>query len=1489
MKTRFFKTILALTLALIALPMMGQDFMNVYFKDGSHQKFFMPYVKELSSSKYDAEGNLHDDYLFHLVTDFNKYIYDIAEIDSIAFTKSEESVDDSYGECYIDIPVEAGVRLDQLTILDDGSKVEASENGLLGKGLGDVIVFNGDNIVYISYGEETEDRVVNAKETAISLLLNVVPFAVTDLDGDGLWLFKQMIGHLSETRELADAIEQSIIKRGYFDMESIDSQYQAAVGELRSRLGLDDAALSRINEARRTKSTTYPLFLYGGREAKADGFSIIKESSVWGKAEKEEDGYCWKCNFTLLNADRWCYTGVTKMRKNERGTFNRINTSLDGTFRYLVKPMNVSAFMDFGTLSDLATNPKEFLVTLSDPDFERVINQFWEPLKNLGHVIKGEPTETTTFDKIKVEDIKFDLFPDNEHLGVIGPGIDGNLMLFNILKVAFQPIMKLMIKDIKKSDNYKNDHDYGDKLLIEFVKWIAEADLQFREEMLATFTDSSLPWAKRIEIIGEKTFKKFEKFLVEDVALTYVSEKVYKSFFGYLAKGYDDPQVKEIFAIYKTILVAGDILLFAIDADYEGVAFEIDYGPSLENIQAKKETFTVNGVSFDMIYLTGGSFMMGADDDDKKATSDEKPLHAVTLSNFALGETEVTQALWEAVMGSNPSKFKGANRPVDNVAWLDCQEFITKLNGLTGRTFRLPTEAEWEYAATGGLYSRGFLYAGSDDIDKVAWYEDNSGKETHPVKLKQCNEFGFYDMSGNVFEWCQDFYDVDYYDRSPDVDPCNEKTATLYKRVLRGGCWHWGDKYCRVSSRSNNGQGVDSEIFGLRLAMSGSFNPDQEVTQAQYEAAKAGIEVDGTYLIYTQFNGTTEGAKKYYLKDDGHLTESEEEAYVFTFGRVEGSSLFVSPGWKLDIPFSNPHLSNGATGTLPLHGQIRVAWDNKRNDWEGQVWYKNGDYYAVRSTNAVSEQWGASTFWAVLDSDANGMPEADYSLTPKFVWQLEKAEAKENPRDLMLTTESEGTTYSIYRQVIDKKDIHTNPDKWITYRSLLTLDVTKNGATTTYTLDDNIYLEEKFGYNEGQVPCIILNYQTNEIGIFCVSKDAKAGNYTMDGYYYTSPMNSISFQREKVFGNDNWGWYPYFTYEGGQLKLQHFSFNGYYAMTSTRKSVGSWSTSRGSSIRPENFKQNSIQIGHVLIISGGTDPVNTDCPARVVSVDLNSTEYHRISSYPNQMFFSVNAKLDDMTDVTEWGVYFDNRPGKKEFAFESVSAEQTIKLYYNGQEGLLKVDVNSFIAQLDDEVGVYVKKRDKTTGTQKTLYSNLFSFKLLYDKKPSMVISNPVIVKTEITGVSDGKNQYRTDITHDYTLAGAFWISYIDSDVSGNDWTFKNMNTNWYPETDGSGQLNWVATYDDDTNLPHTNWRVLHLRNNKTINSNYVNFSGNKVLTEAWVSDSPVYTARIADRKNSAKGSRGYISLSIPEESSRVSNTQKKQEVPYKGGYLGAY
>ena len=225
-------------------------------------------------------------------------------------------------------------------------------------------------------------------------------------------------------------------------------------------------------------------------------------------------------------------------------------------------------------------------------------------------------------------------------------------------------------------------------------------------------------------------------------------------------------------------------------------------------------TFTVNGVSFEMIPVEGGTFRMGSTGSD--AYDDEKPVHSVTLSSYAIGKTEVTQALWKAVMGSNPSNFKGDNLPVENVSWNDCQDFIRKLNQLTGMQFRLPTEAEWEYAARGGNRSRGYKYSGGNDIGSVAWYNGNSGSKTHPVGTKQSNELGIYDMSGNVWEWCQDWYGK--YSSSAHTNPTGASSGS--SRVRRGGSWGDYARDCRSSLRYNYAPDLRFRDLGLRLALS---------------------------------------------------------------------------------------------------------------------------------------------------------------------------------------------------------------------------------------------------------------------------------------------------------------------------------------------------------------------------------------------------------------------------------------------------------------------------------------------------------------------------------------------------------------------------------------------------------------------------------------------------------------------------------------------
>ena len=225
----------------------------------------------------------------------------------------------------------------------------------------------------------------------------------------------------------------------------------------------------------------------------------------------------------------------------------------------------------------------------------------------------------------------------------------------------------------------------------------------------------------------------------------------------------------------------------------------------------------LNKLINNMVYVSGGTFTMGATSEQgSDADDDEKPTHSVTLSSYYICKYEVTQALWRAVMGSNPSNFKSDNLPVECVSWNDCQTFINRLNSYTGRNFRLPTEAEWEFAARGGNYNRHYKYSGSNYISDVAWYDGNSGNRTHPVGTKQANELGLYDMSGNVWEWCSDWYGS--YSSYSQNDPTGPNSGS--NRVGRGGSWYGFDWFCRWSNRGNITPGDRYDGLGLRLVLS---------------------------------------------------------------------------------------------------------------------------------------------------------------------------------------------------------------------------------------------------------------------------------------------------------------------------------------------------------------------------------------------------------------------------------------------------------------------------------------------------------------------------------------------------------------------------------------------------------------------------------------------------------------------------------------------
>ena len=215
-----------------------------------------------------------------------------------------------------------------------------------------------------------------------------------------------------------------------------------------------------------------------------------------------------------------------------------------------------------------------------------------------------------------------------------------------------------------------------------------------------------------------------------------------------------------------------------------------------------------------MLLVMGGAFKMGSDTDLKN----ERPAHIVSLNSFYMSMYEITQSIWQVVMAGNPSYFKTcAYCPVEEVTPEQVDTFIAKLNLITGKHYRLPTEAEWEYAAIGGRKKRGYKYPGSDSLEEVAWIKGNAAEKTHPVGEKKPNELGLYDMAGNVWELCSDWWSADYYSHSPESDPRNDAKALF--RVVRGGSWRSEAERCYSKARNRNVYDHTKQNCGFRLVL----------------------------------------------------------------------------------------------------------------------------------------------------------------------------------------------------------------------------------------------------------------------------------------------------------------------------------------------------------------------------------------------------------------------------------------------------------------------------------------------------------------------------------------------------------------------------------------------------------------------------------------------------------------------------------------------
>ncbi len=331
-------------------------------------------------------------------------------------------------------------------------------------------------------------------------------------------------------------------------------------------------------------------------------------------------------------------------------------------------------------------------------------------------------------------------------------------------------------------------------------------------------------------------------------------------------------------------------------------------------------------------------------------------------------------------------------------------------------------------------------------------------------------------------------------------------------------------------------------------------------------------------------------------------------------------------------------------------------------------------------------------------------------------------------------------------------------------------------------------------------------------------------------------------------------------------------------------------------VRISSNAANHHEVNGIMLSANG-EGTGPECPAMVTIVELAGVEYKILEDLPNIMYFNVNAVLKDLTDVEEWGVYFNRDNEKLTFSFESVYRAQNITLSCSstGENGLMKLDVNNFVATYDDMVGVYVKKLDRKTGEQIIIYGDMFPFSLRYDTPPSFTFSSPYILETKELETDGDNIKYQTSFMFHYNLLGAFWIDYIDTGISGSNWSL-GENAIWVAQRDRYGDQKWSENYwSNSGDLGHSIWRILHLRNYKTMTSNYLNFKGEGKLTDVWVTSSPVYAPKsLQDKQMKPAGTQEatfpyVLRAGAPEEQGQEAEASRtvRKAYPYKGGMLG--
>ena len=923
MRTNIIKNLLAIMLTLVAMPMVAQDCMNIFFKDGDFRKFYMKNITEIAASKVDAEGVMHGDYDYQRITTiYDTYIYRLEDVDSITFTKIDEKLAER--NFVSAMPEVFKVISACESISDVEGKIDQIKNV---EGVADAWSDGHDLYVAIAEGEIfsfhfNHDALDGTTLDDISAQIKaMMPRIESIAKKKGTQLKAVIANQRHKDEEMTDIVQRFFMPLvGLFQDCGIDVTYVAEPTIEFFYDNSDDAEHLNIYDYDIIFLITHgnygPILYYRpdendkGDEIALAAHGIKGHSFVTAEDIEFYDNTSWDINYATFKKwrDNSPYRDLTDVHVNysfnkeirdghtvwvahpklteyffrdiAQGEFKNSNSilfnsackSLKGdkdnhpSFSFaniLIKKRHLGTYAGYTESNWFGpvTGTYWYTYLLCGQSIEQSTNELYdwcreETIENIENAVESflhsfgqksldffrenpeelQGAELKIIDKSGATPSKFFLFPTTT-VEVNNDLVNQNFLTNQVVTLEGYTT-HLEYSTIETGFEWGENRNLGPESGTHegVKKEMVNNELgKYRFELtIPNMVPGKTYYYRAYTYDGlhhnygetyafttpkELTLSSTEPLSLEvgegatvDITSGNGTYSVESSNEG-VAKAY----IKDEKVVFQAI-GAGTATIKVTD-DKSGKDISIGVTVTKKDIPADIETFTVNGVSFNMVVVEGGTFMMGASDNDTGAQSSESPQLQVTLSSFLIGQTEVTQELWEAVMGTNPSYFSGAKQlPVEQVSWYDCQMFIAKLNQLTGKTFSLPTDAEWEFAARGGNKSKGYTYSGSNIADDVAWYKDNSKNRPHLVGTKAANELGLYDMSGNVWEWCQDYYGD--LSSGAQVDPTGPSNGT--KHVLRSGSWNFNTTFCESCHRNSDTPDHTASHLGFRLALSNS-------------------------------------------------------------------------------------------------------------------------------------------------------------------------------------------------------------------------------------------------------------------------------------------------------------------------------------------------------------------------------------------------------------------------------------------------------------------------------------------------------------------------------------------------------------------------------------------------------------------------------------------------------------------------------------------